>query len=271
MLRRIRGTDDIFEEYGDLVAASEESKLVKHPWANIIQRKYRPQLIMAILIPFFQQLTGINVIMFYAAVLFKTMAFGDDSSLMSAVITGIVNLFATFVSFFTVDKLGRRKLLLEGGLQMFISQIVIGILMAIKLELLERGTFQRPTQLYWSSLFASTFLGFAWSWGPLGWLVPSEIFPLEIRSPGQSISVSVNMLFTFIIAQAFLALLCHFKFALFYFCRWLVIMTTFIALFLPETKNVPIEEMILVWKSHWFWSRFISDNDIRVGNAEGNP
>ena len=58
MLRRIRGTDDIHAEYNDLVAASEEAKLVKHPWRNIVARKYRPQLTMAILIPLFQQFTG---------------------------------------------------------------------------------------------------------------------------------------------------------------------------------------------------------------------
>lgn len=108
--------------------------------------------------------------------------------------------------------------------------------------------------------------GFAWSWGPLGWLVPSEIFPLEIRSAGQSITVSVNMLFTFAIAQAFLPMLCHMKFGIFYFfAGWVVIMTIFVALFLPETKSVPIEEMVLVWKEHWFWSRFVADKDVRIG------
>ena len=123
MLRKIRGTDDIDDEYNDLVVASEDSKAVKHPWRNILQRKYRAQLTMSILIPFFQQLTGINVIMFYAPVLFKTIGFGDDASLMSAVITGLVNVFATTVSIFTVDRAGRRKLFLEGGFQMLACQV----------------------------------------------------------------------------------------------------------------------------------------------------
>ncbi|THU45158.1 hypothetical protein C4D60_Mb02t14930 [Musa balbisiana] len=227
MLRRIRGTDDIHDEYRDLVAASEESKLVRHPWANILKRKYRPQLTMAILIPFFQQLTGINVIMFYAPVLFQTIGFGSNASLMSAVITGLVNVFATF----------------EHLSKAYAAFVVLFICIYVA--------------------------GFAWSWGPLGWLVPSEIFPLEIRSAGQSINVSVNMFFTFAIAQAFLTMLCHMKFGLFYFfAGWVLIMTTFISIFLPETKNVPIEEMILVWKSHWFWSKFIADEDVHVGKAE---
>ncbi|KAF7827572.1 zinc finger protein VAR3, chloroplastic [Senna tora] len=179
MLQKIRGIQNVDEELQDLVDASEAAKKVEHPWKNISQPRYRPQLIFCSFIPFFQQLTGINVIMFYAPVLFNTLGFGDDASLMSAVITG----------------------------------------------------------------------AFAWSWGPLGWLVPSEICPLEVRSAGQAINVAVNMLFTFVIAQAFLTMLCHLKFSLFFFFAFfVVIMTIFIALLLPQTKNVPIEEINKVWR-----------------------
>jgi MFS family permease len=122
-LVNIRGISDVEEEFKDLVAASEGSKQVKHPWVAIFERKYRPQLTMAIAIPFFQQLTGMNVITFYAPVLFKTLGFGNNASLMSAVITGSVNTLATFVSIFSVDKWGRRSLFLEGGVQMFICQV----------------------------------------------------------------------------------------------------------------------------------------------------
>ena len=122
-LIRIRGTDNVDEEFNDLVAASEASKMVEHPWRNILQRKYRPQLTMAIAIPFFQQFTGINVIMFYAPVLFQTIGFKSNASLMSAVITGIVNVVATMVSIYGVDKWDRRALFLEGGVQMLICQV----------------------------------------------------------------------------------------------------------------------------------------------------
>lgn len=123
MLQKIRGTVNVDEEYQDLVDASEEAKKVEHPWRNIMQPKYRPQLTFCSFIPFFQQLTGINVIMFYAPVLFKTLGFGSDASLMSAVITGGVNVVATLVSIFTVDKFGRRILFLEGGAQMLVCQV----------------------------------------------------------------------------------------------------------------------------------------------------
>ncbi|KAL0911253.1 hypothetical protein M5K25_019380 [Dendrobium thyrsiflorum] len=262
MLRRIRGTDYIHAEFEDIKAASEESKTVKHPWRNIIQRRYRPQLVMSVFIPFFQQLTGINVIMFYAPVLFKTIGFGNDASLISAIITGLVNLFSTLVSIVTVDRLGRRKLFLQGGVQMIVCQIVVGTLIGVKFGTSGQGSLSGTYASFVVAFICIYVAGFAWSWGPLGWLVPSEIFPLEIRSAGQSINVSVNMLFTFIIAQAFLALLCRLKFGLFYFFGgWVLVMTTFIALFLPETKGVPIEEMVLVWRGHWFWSRFFDEED----------
>lgn len=124
MLQRIRGTNNVEEEFQDLLEASEAAKKVQHPWTNILQPKYRPQLVICSLIPFFQQLTGINVIMFYAPVLFLTLGFGDEASLMSAVITGIVNVVATVVSIVTVDKFGRRILFLEGGIQMIICQVI---------------------------------------------------------------------------------------------------------------------------------------------------
>ncbi|GAV73932.1 Sugar_tr domain-containing protein [Cephalotus follicularis] len=95
MLQKVRGTEHVDNEFQDLVDPSEATKKVEHPWRTIFQPKYRPQLVICTLVPFFQQLTGINVIKFYAPVLFKTLGFGDDASLMSAVITGGVNVLAT--------------------------------------------------------------------------------------------------------------------------------------------------------------------------------
>ncbi|XP_050212610.1 sugar carrier protein C [Mercurialis annua] len=262
-LKRVRGVQNVDEEFDDLVAASEESKKVENPWRNLLQRKYRPQLTMAIAIPFFQQLTGINVIMFYAPVLFDTIGFGSDAALMSAVITGLVNVFATMVSIYGVDKWGRRFLFLEGGVQMLICQIVVAVCIGIKF-----GVDGDPGELpKWYAIVVVLFIciyvaGFAWSWGPLGWLVPSEIFPLEIRSAAQSVNVSVNMFFTFVIAQVFLTMLCHLKFGLFLFFGFFVfVMSIFVKVFLPETKGIPIEEMTQVWKQHWYWSRFVTDDE----------
>ncbi|KAL0304067.1 UNVERIFIED_CONTAM: Hexose carrier protein HEX6 [Sesamum radiatum] len=133
LLEKIRGIDDVQEEFDDLVAASEASKAIKHPFRNILERKYRPQLVMSVAIPFFQQVTGINVISFYAPILFMTIGSGVSASLMSTLILAIVATSMTVVSSFVVDKLGRRAIFHIGGITMFITQMTIGGIMAAKL------------------------------------------------------------------------------------------------------------------------------------------
>ncbi|KAE9461755.1 hypothetical protein C3L33_06339, partial [Rhododendron williamsianum] len=172
-LKQIRGIDDVEEEFLDLVAASEESKKVEHPWANLLQKKYRPHLTMAIMIPCFQQLTGINVIMY-------------------------VNVGGTLVSIYVV---------------------VVAACIASKF-----GIHGEPGDLP--------------KW--------------------------------YAIVVIFLDMLCHFKFGLFlFFAFWVVVMTIFIFFFLPETKNIPIEEMVIVWKEHWFWSKYMVDVDYPAGKGAG--
>ncbi|PKI46368.1 hypothetical protein CRG98_033263 [Punica granatum] len=117
---------------------------------NIRRRKYQAKLTIAFCIPLFQQLTGMNVFMFYAPILFKTVGFRSNASLMSTVIAGFVNCIATSVSIVIVDKVGSRFLFLEGGLQILLMQA--GSLVACICTYKAR---------------------FASSWGPLGWLVPS--------------------------------------------------------------------------------------------------
>ncbi|XP_027080542.1 sugar carrier protein C-like [Coffea arabica] len=274
MLQKIRGIRDVDEEFDDLVIASEESKKVQHPWANIMKEKNRPQLTFAMLIPFFQQFTGINVIMFYAPVLFKTIGFGSTASLMSAVITGLVNCLSTLVSIAIVDRFGRRGLFLEGGSQMLIMQLAIAAAIGAKFGVSGNpGSLPKGYALAVVAMICVYVAGFAWSWGPLGWLVPSEIFPLEVRSAGQSINVSVNMIFTFVVAQIFPVMLCKLKFGLFlFFSFFVVIMTIFIYKFFPETKGVPIEEMAIVWSRHPYWRKFVPapdniDDDRKPGSG----
>ncbi|XP_028086177.1 sugar transport protein 13-like [Camellia sinensis] len=273
VLKRIRGIDNVEPEYLELVEASRVAKQVKHPFRNLLKRRNRPQLIIAVFLQIFQQLTGINAIMFYAPVLFNTLGFKNDASLYSAVITGAVNVISTVVSIYSVDKVGRRFLLLEAGVQMFLSQSVIAIILGLKVK--DHTTDLHSGYAIFVVIMVCTFVsGFAWSWGPLGWLIPSETFPLETRSAGQSVTVCVNLLFTFVIAQAFLSMLCHFKFGIFlFFSGWVLVMSFFVFFLLPETKNVPIEEMTeKVWKQHWLWKRFMDDDDevaVEIGKVDG--
>ena len=123
ILEKLRGTKNVDAEFEDMVDASELSNLVKNPFRNILEKRNRPELVMAICMPMFQILTGINSILFYAPVLFQSMGFGGNASLYSSALTGAVLASSTFISIATVDKLGRRALLISGGIQMITCQV----------------------------------------------------------------------------------------------------------------------------------------------------
>ncbi|KAH7522340.1 sugar transport protein 13 [Ziziphus jujuba] len=278
VLKKIRGVDNVDPEFRELVDASEIAKQVKHPFRNLLKRRNRPQLVISVALQIFQQCTGINAIMFYAPVLFNTLGFGGDASLYSTVITGAVNVLSTVVSIYSVDKVGRRMLLLQAGVQMFLSQTVIAIILGLKVTDTS-DSLSKGIGIFVVVMVCTFVSAFAWSWGPLGWLIPSETFPLETRSAGQSVTVCVNLLFTFVIAQAFLSMLCHFKWGIFlFFSGWVLIMSTFVLFLLPETKNIPIEEMTdRVWKQHWYWKRFmdyevdeVEETVNHIGNGYGD-
>ncbi|KAK4479496.1 hypothetical protein RD792_015010 [Penstemon davidsonii] len=256
VLEKIRGTTDVYAELQDIIDASEMSNSIEHPFRNILEKRNRPQLVMAICMPTFQILTGINSILFYAPVLFQTMGFGRNASLYSSAVTGAVLASSTFISIATVDKWGRRALLITGGIQMVVCQVIVAIILGLKLG--SESELSKTYSILVVVIICLFVAAFGWSWGPLGWTVPSEIFPLETRSAGQSITVAVNLFFTFIIGQTFLFLVCALKFGIFlFFAGWITIMTFFVYFFLPETKGVPIEEMIFLWKRHWFWKRIM--------------
>lgn len=101
-MERIRGTKNVDAEFADMeeaVAASRQGN-----WRKLFTRAYRPQLTCAVLIPFFQQFTGINAIMFYAPQIFNSLGSGRTSSLLSAVIIGAINAVSTLIAIFTVDR-----------------------------------------------------------------------------------------------------------------------------------------------------------------------
>ncbi|KAK1285514.1 Sugar transport protein 14 [Acorus calamus] len=270
VLERVRGTKRVDAEFADLVEASEAARAVKRPFRNLFARKNRPQLVIgAVGIPMFQQLSGMNSILFYAPVIFQSLGFGSGAALYSSIITGSMLVVGALVSMALVDRLGRRFLFLEAGFQMITSLIVIATILALKFG---TGVLLPKADASVLVIFICLFVvAYGWSWGPLGWLVPSEIFPLETRSAGQSMVVCVNLFFTAAMAQCFLASLCHLRYGVFIlFAGLIVVMSVFIALLLPETKKVPIEEMHFLWERHWFWKSFVGSEEEGGGRGENS-
>jgi hypothetical protein len=126
VLEKLRGTTEIDQEYDDIIVAAAEAKKVTaiQSFKAQFEKAYLPMFITTIAISFFQQFTGINAIMFYVPVLFSSLGSGHEAALLNAVIIGCFNVFATLVAIFTVDKLGRRTLLLEGELLIFVGNTI---------------------------------------------------------------------------------------------------------------------------------------------------
>ncbi|MCL7049832.1 hypothetical protein MKW94_011770 [Papaver nudicaule] len=245
ILEKLRRTEDV-DEYSI---------------SKLMRPSSRPPLVIGMMLQVFQQFTGINAIMFYAPVLFQTVGFGANGALISSVIIGLVNVFSTLLSIYTVDKFGRRKLLLLACCKMFSAQVIIGVILALRLKV--TGSLGKGEAMGVVFLICVYVLSFAYSWGPLGWLIPSETFPLETRTTGFAFAVSSNMLCTFIIAQAFLSMMCHMQAGIFFFFAvWILAMGVFVMFLVPETKNVAIDDMVdRVWKQHWFWKNYM-DRDV---------
>ncbi|KAJ8450864.1 hypothetical protein Cgig2_032489 [Carnegiea gigantea] len=229
-LKKVRGVDDVEEEFNDLVAASEASKKVEHPWRNLLQRKYRPHLTMAIVIPFFQQLTGINVIMFYAPVLFKTIAFKYNASLMSAVITSGVNVLATLVSIYGVDVGEEGSSSWRAAFRCLF--VVVAIFTGLKFGVSGNPSIGLTPMVRHScgALHLHIRFGLCMVMGPIG---------MAFAYSG-SFSSSISV----------------------------IVMSIFINVFLLETKGVPIEEMSLVWKKHPFWGKYIPHDELSLGATD---
>nr|GMC51114.1 hexose carrier protein HEX6-like [Ipomoea batatas] len=265
LLQRLRGVADVKAELSDLIRASETARTVKHPFSDILGRQYRPQLVMSIAIPMFQQITGINVVTFYAPLLFRTIGLGESASLLSAVVVGLVGAVTILVSSFVVDRLGRRTLFNLGGGLMFVTHMLVGSIMAAKLG--DHGGLSKAFGVTILIAVCVYIVGFSLSWGPLGYLVPSEIYPLEIRSAAQSITVGVGFLFIFLVAQSFLVMLCHLRSGIFFFYGgWVAVMTAFVYFLLPETKNVPLEKMGKIWMEHRFWNSVIQGSNKKMAD-----
>ncbi|KAK7272717.1 hypothetical protein RJT34_29513 [Clitoria ternatea] len=268
VLERVRGTKNVEAEFQDLLDVSKEAQAVKNPFGTLFKRRYRPQLVIGALgIPAFQQLTGNNSILFYAPVIFQSLGFGSKASLFSSFITNGALLVASVISMLLVDKYGRRALFLEAGFEMICCMVATAVVLAV--EFGHGKELSRGISVFLVIVIFLFVLGFGRSWGPLGWLVPSELFPLEIRSAAQSVVVCVNMIFTALVAQLFLMSLCHLKYGIFLLFAGLIVgMSCFICFLLPETKQVPIEEVYLLFETHWFWGTIVKQRDQGASNVK---
>lgn len=197
VLSRIRFEDEIDDEMEELIQETKEEKEIGvASWREIVQvdNKMRYRLLLGIGLQTVQQLSGINSIMFYAPSILKTF-FGESDAITGTFILNVINFLSTFITIYTVERVGRVKLLVSGGVVMMLALIANAVLSSID---------QSRTIGYFVIVFAAIFIvGFAYSWGPVVWVVCAEVFPLRARGKATSVTTMFNWAMTTIVGAVF--------------------------------------------------------------------
>ncbi|MGL5416358.1 MAG: sugar porter family MFS transporter [Clostridium sp.] len=228
------------EVKGELEDIQRANREVSKGGVGELFRIAKPALIAAIGIMLFQQLVGINSVIYYLPQVFiKGFHFSADSAIWISVGIGIVNFLSTIIATIIMDKFPRKKLLIWGALVMGIS---LGILCVINYTI-----NIQTAAVFTIVLIAIYIFGFAVSWGPIAWVLIGEIFPLSVRGIGSSFGSAANWLGNFIVTQFFLVILVLFHnnvggpFGIFAIFSFLAI--PFVMHFVPETHGKSLEEI----------------------------
>lgn len=202
-------------------------------------------IIVGVLLSAFQQFVGINVVLYYAAEIFKTMGNSTDMALLQQIIVGVINLSFTVLAILTVDRFGRKPLMIIGALVMGVSMIILGF------------TFSTHSVGLGSLICMLLYTaGFAMSWGPVCWVLLSEIFPNAIRSMVMSIAVAAQWIANFSVSWTFPMLNKNqfltdtFNHGMAYWIYGVMgfLAAIFIWKLVPETKGKTLEAMEQYWK-----------------------
>ncbi len=226
------GAENIESELEDIMRSLKE----EHGTTRLMQRKYAFVIMLATMFAFFAQMSGINVIMYYAPMIFEKAGASTSSAMLQAIAVGVTNLIFTVLAMFLIDKLGRRPLLMIGAVGMFIS------LAGAALHYYD-GNLVSDTAMVVSVLGFVAF--FAFSQGAVIWVFLSEIFPNRIRSKGQALGSFVDWIVNAVIGLLFPLALTNFGGGdVFMFFAVLMIPFFFFVLkVMPETKGKSLEEL----------------------------
>ena len=237
VLQRTRSEDEVDNEMNEIRQVEEEEEQqagvreLLSPWV-------RPILMVGLGLAIFQQLVGINTVIYYAPTIIKSTGLGSSASIFATIGIGVVNVAMTVVAILIIDRVGRKPLLLVGIAGMTISLLILGW------AFLTTG-FQGI--ISWITLGALMLYiaSFAVSFGPLLWVMLPEIFPLKVRGAGTGVSALSNWGANFVVAQAFLPLVALIgETAVFWIIAGIcVIAAAFIYFVVPETKGRSLEEI----------------------------
>ena len=216
--------------------------------AQLLRPGMRVVLVIGVVLAVLQQVTGINVILYYAPEIFKKLGTGTSAALLQTIVIGTVNLLFTVIAIWTVDRLGRKPLMIIGAAGMGISLLAFGL-----------SAFYQMTGV-WSLVFILGYIGsFAFSVGPVTWVILSEIFPTRIRGRAMAIATVCLWAANYLVSQTFpmmnenkwLVDRFHHGFPFWVYGALCAVLVLFILFVVPETKGKTLEEIEKHWTGNW--------------------
>lgn len=239
VLAKLAPADEAAREIGEIRASLSEHHSGKLFSFGVLL------VFIGVMLSVFQQFVGINVVLYYATDIFKGMGLTTNASLFQTIIVGAVNLIFTIVAILSVDHFGRKPLQIIGALVMAVSMISLGT----DFWLGGKGMIALVCMLVYTA-------GFAVSWGPVTWVLLSEIFPNQIRGKAMAVAVAAQWIANYLVSWTFPildnnpSLVDHFKHG---FAYWIYgVMSILAAIFMwrvvPETKGRSLEEMEAIWQ-----------------------
>ncbi len=238
VLRRVAPAHEVEAVLAEIEASlSERSGAVFSFGAGVVA--------IGLLLSIFQQLVGINAVLYYAPEIFKSMGASTDTAMLQTVLVGSANMAFTLVAIFTVDRFGRRPLLIVGGIVMAAAMIAL-------------GTMFSQERLGVAALVAVLvyIAGFAMSWGPVVWVLLAEMFPNRIKGKAMAAAVAAQWLANLAVSWSFkvidgapgLNARFHHGFAYWLYGAMSLVAILFVLRFVPETKGRTLESIGEFWQ-----------------------
>ena len=210
-------------------------QLLKEPWV-------RPALVVAIGLAVFQQLVGINTIIYYAPTTLTSVGFGPESAIYANLVIGVLNVGMTVLAIRLIDRVGRKPMLLTGLIGMVLSLFVLGISSEV---LAEPNSAGDPAAIVTLLCLAGFIVSFAATWGPVVWVMLPEVLPLSIRGTAMGVAILLHWGANFLVSQTFPIMLDAWSAGPVFIGYGVigVIAFLFVRAKVPETKGRSLEEI----------------------------
>ncbi|CAK7235779.1 hypothetical protein SBRCBS47491_009411 [Sporothrix bragantina] len=252
-LRRLDANDPVLRaEYLEIKASvlfDEESEAELRAsgsfmgtWKTLFAPNMFRRVMIGCIIMICQQFTGINAVLYYAPQIFENFGFTNTTiDLLATGVTGIFQIIFTLPAVLYLDKFGRKTFLIVGAIGMMICHVIVAAI---------DGSFEDSWPTHRSAGWASIVfiwlfaVNFAYSWGPVAWVLTQELFPTSMRARGVSIVASTNWMFNFIIGLTTKDMLDSMKYGTYiFFASFCAIGAAFVWYYVPETKDKTLEEL----------------------------